>query len=282
MNINNKVALIPGAGRPVGRAIADLFGKNGAHLVLPCFDDWPDANNEMEAAFAEQGYSYSCYPCDLTSSTDVKDLISGVSSQFGALHYLINNIERGGMPIVHGSYDHPLNKSQWQLEFDTTVKAKWELFQRALPLIVESGGGSVTNISSIAGIIGRSGPASYLYNDGYSCANRGLQLLTETWAREASPAVRVNEVMLGLVQGRHGENTRGWDLLSPEQRESLIHHTLLHRTAHPVEIAELVYFISVQASYVTGSRLVADGGYRLGGEKTVGMPQTVLSPPSHP
>lgn len=277
MIMNEKVALIPGASRPVGRAIAHAFGRQGVHLVLPAIDDWPESNTEMIQEFTDSGYTFVCHPCNLTRTEEIKELISLIHKQFGRLHFLVNNIERGGMPVVHGSYDQPVNKSQWQLEFDTTVRAKWDLFQRTLPLILESGGGSVTNISSIAGRIGRSGPASYLFNDGYSCANRGIQSLTETWARQAGPSIRVNEVMLGLVQGRHGENTRGWKLLSPEQQEGLIDHTLLKRTAHPDEIADIVYYLAVKASYVTGCQLVVDGGYCLGGEKTEELPPGVLT-----
>ncbi len=276
MNINGKVALIPGASRPVGRAIAHTFGKEGIHLALPIFDDWPDSNAEMVEEFNRCGYSFVCHQCNLTETEEVRELVSFIEAHYGKLHFLVNNIERGGMPIVHGSYDHPVNRSQWQLEFDTTVKSKWELYQRSMPLIQRSGGGSVTNISSIAGKIGRSGPASYLFNDGYSCANRGVKSLTETWAREAGPSIRVNEAMIGLVKGRHGEGTRGWKLLSSSQQDALLTHTLLKRTAHPEEIADVVFYLAVKASYVTGCQLLVDGGYLLGGEISTEMPPTAL------
>jgi 3-oxoacyl-[acyl-carrier protein] reductase len=274
---SDHVALIPGASRPVGRAIAHAFGQSGIHLVLPLIDDWPESNAEMIDQFTDCGYTFISPECDLTKTDEVKELISSIQAAFGRLDFLVNNIERGGMPVVHGSYDQPVNKDQWQLEFDTTLRAKWELFQRSRPLILASGGGSVTNISSIAGVIGRSGPASYLFNDGYSCANRSIKSLTETWARETGPSIRVNEVMLGLVQGRHGENTRGWEVLSSAQQEALKNHTLLKRTAHPDEIADIVYYLAVKATYVTGCQLVVDGGYRLGGEQTTELPPGVLS-----
>jgi len=276
MTMNKKVALIPGASRPVGRAIAHAFGKEGFSLVLPVFDDWPDSNREMIEEFNQCGYRFICQPCDLTKPDDVRKLLSFIEVHVGRLHFLINNIERGGMPVVHGSYELQVNSSQWQLEFETTIKSKWELFQRSIPLIQKSGGGSVTNISSISGKIGRSGPASYLFNDGYSCANRAIKTLTETWAREAGPSIRVNEAMIGLVRGRHGENTRGWKLLSSAQQEALINHTLLKRTAHPEEIADVVYYLAVKASYVTGCRLLVDGGYHLGGEMVAELPPGVL------
>lgn len=277
MKSAKKVVLIPGASRPLGRAVAHAFGSAGITLVLPYIDDWPGSVEDMVSDFTRSGYSFFPHPCNLTEPLETREFISTIEERFGCLHYLVNNIERGGMPAVHGSYDRTVNKSQWQLEFDTTLKAKWELFHRCLPLIRKSGGGSITNISSIAGRTGRSGPASYLFSDGYSAANRGIQSLTETWAREAGPTVRVNEIMVGLVQGRHGEHTRGWNLLSPTTQEALIEHTLLKRTARPEEIADLVYYLCVKASYVTGSVLVADGGYSLGSEAVIDMPPGDLS-----
>ena len=277
MNGAEKVVIIPGASRPLGRAVAHAFGSAGISLVLPYIDDWPGSVEDMVKDFSRSGYSFFPSPCNLTDPEETRGFISTIEKQFGCLHYLVNNIERGGMPVVHGSYDRAVNRSQWQLEFDTTLKAKWELFHRCLPLIRKSGGGSVTNISSIAARTGRSGPASQLFSDGYSAANRGIQSLTETWAREAGPSVRVNEVMVGLVRGRHGENTRGWNLLPPASQEALIEHTLLKRTGRPEEIADLVYYLGVKASYVTGSVIVADGGYSLGGEAVLDMPPGDLS-----
>ena len=272
-----KVALIPGADRPVGKAIAKAFGEKGIHLVIPFIEDWPDSHEDMIAEFTTDNISHVTYRCDLRNREEVHELARFIRKTFGKLDYLINNIERGGMPIVHGSYDKEVNKSQWQLEFDTTLKAKWNLYSSTKSLFNTSEGGSVTNISSIAGIVGRSGPASYLFNDGYSAANRGVSSFTETWAREAAPTIRVNEIILGLVQGRHGEQTRGWDLLTEEQQDKLLDHTLLGRTAHPEEIAKLVYFIAVEASYLTGSCILADGGYILGGDDYRDLPSGVLS-----
>lgn len=278
MELSDRIALIPGASRPVGRAIARRFGGAGSRLVLPVFSDWPESTAEMEQEFRAAGYRYHLHPCDLTDSTDTAALIAAISADYGVLHYLINNIERGGMPVVHGSYESEHNRGQWQREFETTVRAKWLLFHHSLPLLKASGDGAVIIISSIAGSTGRSGPVSLLFNDGYSAANRGVGALNEQWAREAAPEVRVNEVMLGLIQGRHAEGTRGWQTLTDQQRQALHDHTLLRRSGTPEEIAEVVYFIAVRASFLTGSVIRADGGYCLGGERVAPMPPGVLAP----
>jgi len=276
MDLRDRIVLIPGTSRPIGRAIARRFGNAGAVLALPVHHDWPESTAEMEQEFTDAGYRFHSYRCDLTNPADTARLIESVTADLGGLHHLINNIERGGMPVVHGSYETLQNHGQWQLEFETTLRAKWFLFRRALPLLVAGGCGSVVNISSIAALVGRSGPASLLFNDGYSAANRGIASFTEQWAREAAPAVRVNEVMLGLVDGRHGEGTRGWQALTDRQRRDLLDHTLLQRTGTPEEIAELIFFVAVQAGFVTGSVIRADGGYCLGGEPVAPLPPGLL------
>jgi 3-oxoacyl-[acyl-carrier protein] reductase len=156
------------------------------------------------------------------------------------------------------------------------LRAKRWVFDSALPHLKASGEGVVINFSSIAGIVGRSGPASYVFNDGYAAANRAISLLTETWARVAAPEVRVNEIMLGFFETRHGEKTRGWGLLNQEQTQSIIDHTLLKRTGTIEDVANTVFFIIKDAPFMTGSILIVDGGYVLGGEKVASMPEGVL------
>ena len=279
VELPDRVVLVAGANRPVGRAIADLFGRSGASLILPVHDDWPDSTAEMERQFDAAGYDYLCLPCDLTRDEQVEQLLEQTERNYHTLHYLINNIERGGMPVVHGSYDKPVNRGQWDLEFDVTVKAKWTLYHHAIKLMKNSPGGAVINLSSIAARTGRSGPASILFSDGFSAANRAVTSFTRQWAREAAPTIRVNEIMLGLCTGRHGEETRGWSSMTGGHQTALLDHTLLKRTAEPYELAELVYFLAVKATYMTGSTVVYDGGYLLGADAAGTMPPGMLTEP---
>jgi len=271
MVLSKKTVLIPGASRPIGRAIAHEFGKRGAELFLPVYD-WPDSIAEMKDEFDSNGYSFSVIQADLRKKEDVISIAEHIESNRGSLDYLINNIERGGMPVVHGSYDNEHNSEQWAIELDTTLKAKWLLYHHCYPLLKSRKGSSVLNISSIAGEIGRAGPAALFFNDGYSAANRAVQTLTETWAREAAPGVRVNELRLGLIQHRHGEGTRGWSLLTTKEKEDIQKHLPLARTGLPVEVASAVYFLAVTATYMTGSVVKMDGGFSLGGQKVGPMP----------
>ncbi len=276
MPLHGKSALIPGASRPVGRAIAHKFASRGAALILPVFD-WPDSIAEMDQEFHGAGFEYMIHPVDLRSREEVRGLAAKVEERYGSLDFLINNIERGGMPVIHGSYDLPENLHQWTLELETTLNSKWLLFHHLSKLMQRRSGAAVVNISSIAAATGRSGPAAVFFNDGYSAANRAIQSFTETWAREAAPAVRVNELMLGFIRGRHGEGTRGWEILTEQEKRDLQAGILLDRTGLPEEVAEAVYFLAVEAGYITGATLRMDGGFLLGGSRVPPLPPGVLA-----
>lgn len=275
MCLQNMIALIPGASRPIGRSIAKLFGGKGASLILPVFD-WPESIIEMNNEFNDSGFNYHSIPADLRKEEDVLSVVDFIKDRYGHLNFLINNIERGGMPVVHGKYDLPQNKGQWELEIETTLKAKWLLFQHCLPLLVQRKSASVVNISSIASETGRSGPGACFFNDAYSAANRAIQSFTHTWAREAAPSVRVNELCLGLIKSRHGENTRGWTALQEEEKEAILDQVLLQRTGSPEEVAQTVFFLAFSASYMTGAVIKMDGGFSLGSTKVPPFPPGIL------
>ena len=275
MPLQGKIALIPGASRPIGRAIARKFASRGATLILPVYD-WPESIAEMENELQSTAVNYFCSAVDLRQEEEVAVLAEGVRTRFGSLDFLINNIERGGMPVIHGSYDLPHNKAQWDLEMATTIKAKWLLYHHFFPLMQNRTGGAVVNISSIAAITGRSGPAAVFFSDGYSAANRAIQSFTETWAKEAAPFLRVNELMLGFIQHRHGEGTRGWENLTDQEKKDLLATTLLERTGLPEEVAAAVYYLAVDAGYITGTILRMDGGTCLGNSRVPPIPAGIL------
>ena len=124
--------------------------------------------------------------------------------------------------------------------------------------------------------MGRSGPASIIFNDGYAAANRAVSSLTETWARIGAPEVRVNEIMLGFVETRHGEGTRGWGILTDAEKNAIVDHTLLKRTGTRDDVVKTVLFLLKDAPFMTGGVIRLDGGYVLGGEPVAPMPKGVL------
>ena len=273
MELAGKRALIPGAARGIGRAIARALAAEGALLALPWFD-WPESVAELEEEFAAGGHLVM--RADLRREEELAALFARIREAWGGLDILVNNIERGGMPIVHGDYSRPVNADQWARELDTTLAAKRLLWRRALPLLRQAPEAAALNISSIAGLTGRGGPAGLLFSAGYAAANRAVSILTEQWAREGAPRIRVNELMLGIIDSRHGPGTRGWQALSEAQRQAVLDHTLLRRTGRPEEAARAVVFLLRDADFCTGATLRLDGGYVPGGEAVPPMPPGIL------
>jgi 3-oxoacyl-[acyl-carrier protein] reductase len=270
-NMVEKVALVPGAIKGIGRAIALALLEKGYRVILN-YHDWEEHLPELQLLLQPHEGRYALFRTDLTDTDAVHCLVKDAAAAFGRIDVLINNIERGGWPVVHGPYV----RDQWDLEFATTLRAKRWLFDACLPYLKAAGNGSVIVLSSIAGITGRAGPASLVFNDGYAAANRAISSLTETWARVAAPQVRVNELMLGFIETRHAEKTRGWGLLSETQRMAILNHTLLNRTGKIPDVIETVLFLLESASFMTGSVIRLDGGYVLGGEEVLPMPKGVL------
>ncbi len=271
MKTQQKVALVLGSIKGIGKAIAlDLL--NRGITVAGTWFDWPESLPAMQTDFAATKNEHMIEKIDLLDTEAIPGLIQRVVDRFGRLDILINNIERGGWPVVHGAYI----KKQWDLEMATTLRAKQWVFEAAFPHLKAAGDGVVINISSMAGIVGRGGPASYLFNDGYASANRGISSLTETWARLGAPRVRVNELMLGVVETRHGPGTRGWGLLTERQRQAIVDHTLMGRTGRLDDVVKAVRFLLDDAPFMTGSVLRLDGGYPLGGETVAPMPDGVV------
>jgi 3-oxoacyl-[acyl-carrier protein] reductase len=271
MELHDRVALVLGAIKGIGKGVALSLAQAGAKVALTYFD-WQEELAVLEKDLAAAGSDHLVLKTNLLETAAVPAMIDTVIERFGRLDILINNIERGGWPVVHGPYD----QQQWDLEMETTLRAKRWVFDAALPHLKASGDGVVINFSSIAGIVGRSGPAGPVFNEGYAAANCGISLLTETWARMGAPQVRVNEIMLGFFETRHAQKTRGWGLLSADQKKAILDHTLLARTGAIEDAVRAVHFMIKDAPFMTGSVVRLDGGYVLGGDVVTDMPKGVL------
>jgi 3-oxoacyl-[acyl-carrier protein] reductase len=271
MSFASPVALVLGAIKGIGKRIGIGLADAGYRVVFNWFD-WEDDLPSLAEDLAPFGDGVWIRRTNLLDHKAVGELVEGVINHYGRLDVLVNNIERGGWPVVHGPYV----PEQWDLEMATTLKAKWWVFDAALPHLKASGNGCVINLSSIAGIVGRSGPAGLVFNDAYAAANRAVSSFTENWARLGAPEVRVNEIMLGFFDTRHGKGTRGWKILSKGQRDALKAHTPLNRAGSLDDVFKAVWFLIQDAPFMTGGVIRLDGGYVLGGDAVGDMPGGVL------
>ena len=265
MKNNKKVAIVLGAIKGIGKEIAMSLLKQEINIAISYYD-WEESLEDLKKDIKKKNCIIE--KVDLRSFKETQNFIKKIIKQYGKIDILINNIERGGWPIVHGKY----TDEQWNIETETTLKAKWNVFEAVFPYIKKSDDGIIINISSIAGIVGRSGPASHIFNDCYSALNRSVSMFTENWAKRCAPNVRVNEIMIGFFETRHGKNTRGWGLLSKKQKKNLIDHTLLKRMGTFDDIIKAIHFLIYDAPFMTGSIIKLDGGYTFGSNKVCDMP----------
>jgi NAD(P)-dependent dehydrogenase (short-subunit alcohol dehydrogenase family) len=135
MNLNGKVALVLGAIKGIGKGIGLALAGEGVRLALNYWD-WEPELPTMQKDFADAGADPLILRTDLTDTAAVPAMVAKVVEHYGRLDILINNIERGGWPVVHGAYTQP----QWDLELATTLRAKQWVFANALPHLKAAGG----------------------------------------------------------------------------------------------------------------------------------------------
>ena len=250
MRLQDKVALITGAGRGIGRAAAELFAREGASVVIA------EINEELgrcaEQSIRAQGGRAVFVQTDVSRSADVQSLCSAVEDTFGGLHVLYNNAS-----IFLGEADNPateLSEETWDQVISVNLKSVFLCCKYGIPLIIASGGGSVINTSSSAGVMGIPGCDAYTATKGATIS------LTRSMAVEYGPRdVRVNCI---APAGVETEMVRESNLDNPDfDADYFFSRAPLGRFGRPEEIAELALFLaSDESSYLNGAIVRADGG----------------------
>lgn len=258
MRLEGTVALITGSSKGIGKAIALALGRQGARLVLSYHDRDYHAQPTREE-FEQAGLEFVMVKSNLVCPDNATRLVQQTLDRYGQLDILVNNLERGGWPILHGD----LQPAQWDLEVETTLKTKFLCYQAAQPYLRQRPQGCVLNIASIAALTGRRHLFGHLFADAYAAAAAGITTLTQNWARDLAPRVRVNCLMLGLIATRHGPDTLGWRTLPTATQEALKRQTPLQRLGTPDDVAQAALFLIRDAEFMTGQTLILDGGISL-------------------
>lgn len=242
------VALITGAARRVGAAIAAELHAAGFNVVLHCHTSRQEAETLCQQLTILRPSSAHIEQVDLCAPPDaLAAMVERAHAHWGRLDVLVNNASRfypGTLPIC--------TTAMWDDLMTTNAKAPFFLSKAAAPFLAVTGHGNIVNITDIHGV-------SPLKNyDVYCLSKATLLMQTRVLARELAPLIRVNSVSPGAVAWPEGINT-----LSHAQQESIMREIPLRRHGSPGDIAKAVRFLVMDATYMTGQVLAVDGGRSL-------------------
>jgi 3-oxoacyl-[acyl-carrier protein] reductase len=244
MRFENQVAVVTGAGRGIGHAIAVRFAREGARVASVSRTEsnaqkTADEINSLRADVAK------AYAVDVADQAAVQKAAAEIFEAFGRVDILVNNagVTRDGLSMR-------MSMDDWDTVLNTNLKGAFNFTQAVMRPMIKQRSGRIINISSIAGLTGNAGQANY------AASKAGLIGLTKTLARElASRGITVNAVAPGLIE------TDMTTVLSDEIRQAILQKVPLGKLGEPEDIAAAVaYLASAEAKYITGQVLTVDGG----------------------
>jgi len=244
MRFTDQVAVVTGAARGIGKAIATAFAGEGAKVALVDID--PETLERLGEEIGVRGGQALPVPCDITQSSAVGEMVDRVLGKFGRIDILVNNagiIRRGTIETV--------TEEEWDLVIAVNLKGTFNCCKAVVAPMKRQGGGTIVNVSSIASKVGDITSAP-----GYGPSKAGGDALMKTLARQLAPyGIRVNAVAPHAIET---EMSAQW---SEERRREIIASIPLGRLGRPGDVAEAVLFLASEAaSFITGEILDVNGG----------------------
>jgi len=244
--LDNQIAIVTGASRGIGEAIAMAFAEAGAKVVLSSRKQ-PDLERVAQEIKKSGGEA-----CPVAAHggkiEDLKALVQKTIDRYGRIDILVNNAGTNPLfgPIIN------TDEKAWDKIFEVNLRGFFFLSKEVVPIMTEKGGGKIVNMASVAGIKPGLGLGAY------SVSKAGVIMLTRVLAQEwAAMNIRVNAIAPGVIKTKFSEAIHG----SPEIAEEILKGLPIKRLGEPLDIVGAALFLASEASaYVTGQTIVVDGG----------------------
>jgi NAD(P)-dependent dehydrogenase (short-subunit alcohol dehydrogenase family) len=245
--LQDKVGIVTGAGQGIGRAIARVFAREGASVVVADINE--DTGNETVSLIEAAGGCARFQRADVSDEAAVKSLVNCAVTAYGRLDIACNSaaLSRGSGPL------HNYQREVFDQTLDMCLTSTWLCMKYEVAAMLQQGSGAIVNISSNSSLRGQP------FNSAYAAAKGGVNILTKSAAAEyGAQGIRINAVSPGVIR------TPGLEKYFAEQpklAEQLKKAAVMNRIGEPEEIAEAVAFLcSERASFITGQLLSVDGG----------------------
>jgi len=246
--LNGRVAIVTGASRGIGRAIAEIFAREGARVVI-C----GRKQEALDQVAREIGPLVKPVACHVGRPDQIENMLAITAREFGQVDILVNNAATN---ISFGPCLE-IDESQFDKMIEVNLKSAFRLVKAVAPGMCARGNGSIVNIASIAGL------RPQLHSLLYSMTKAALIMMTQSYALELGPqGVRMNAIAPGLIQTTLSEHY--WK--EEAQRDAVLAKQPIKRLGQPSDVAELALLLaSDKGSYITGQTLRVDGGFLLPG-----------------
>lgn len=245
--LENKVALVTGASRGIGREIAITLAKEGAAVIIN-YNGSKERAEEVQKTIEELGGKASLYQCNVSDFAACEAMVKDIVKEYGHVDILVNNAG-----ITRDNLIMKMKEEDFDAVLNINLKGTFNTIRHLSRQMLKQRSGKIINISSVSGILGNAGQANY------AASKAGVIGLTKTMARElCSRGITVNAVAPGFV------DTEMTEVLSDEVKEAACKQIPLGRFGKPADIANMVAFLaSEKADYITGQVISVDGGMNI-------------------
>ena len=244
MKLKYKVALVTGAGTGMGRAIAELFAREGAKVVVN-YARSRDAANEVVAGIQAGGGTALAIGADVSKDAEVRAMLDRIRGDYGRLDVLVNNA--GWSTRIPHQQLEDLTDEIWDRTLNTNLRGAFYCARAAAPLLREQPGASIINVASVAGLGGMGSSIVYAASKG------GMLTMTKSLARALAPRIRVNAIAPGFVRTRFAN----WPDSAFDAGEQI---TPLQKLPTVNDVATVALFLAADGIAITGETITLDGG----------------------